>query len=82
MDMTALLLALPRQGADLAATNVQQLWISDSYGLMVAGLVITMGTFGDRIGCRRLLTIGGAAFAPLSARTRWWPGQPRHRLPP
>ena len=55
MDMTALLLALPRLSADLGATNVQQLWISDSYGFMVAGLVITMGTLGDRIGRRRLL---------------------------
>ncbi|GAB3980932.1 hypothetical protein GCM10027615_60490 [Plantactinospora veratri] len=33
---------------------------------MVAGLVITMGTLGDRIGRRRLLMIGGAAFAVLS----------------
>jgi DHA2 family multidrug resistance protein-like MFS transporter len=66
IDMTALLLALPRLSADMGATNVQQLWISDSYGLMVAGLVITMGTLGDRIGRRRLLMIGGAAFAALS----------------
>ncbi|SDL41532.1 MFS transporter, DHA2 family, multidrug resistance protein [Nonomuraea maritima] len=66
MDMTTLLLALPQLSADLGATNVEQLWISDSYGLMVAGLVITMGTLGDRIGRRRLLVIGGAAFAVLS----------------
>ncbi|WP_433375180.1 MFS transporter [Streptosporangium sp. CA-115845] len=66
IDMTALLLALPQLAADLGATNVQQLWISDSYGFMVAGFVITMGTLGDRIGRRRLLMIGGAAFAVLS----------------
>ncbi|WP_436839409.1 hypothetical protein [Microbispora hainanensis] len=38
------------------------MWISDSHGFMVAGLVITMGTLGDRIGRRRLLLItpGGA----------------------
>ncbi|MFF9506920.1 MFS transporter [Streptomyces sp. NPDC014724] len=66
MDTTALLLALPRLSADLGAGNVEQLWISDSYGFMVAGLVITMGTLGDRIGRRRLLMIGGAAFAVLS----------------
>ncbi|MBZ4014848.1 MFS transporter [Streptomyces purpurogeneiscleroticus] len=66
MDMTALLLALPRLSADLGATGVEQLWISDSYGFMVAGLVITMGTLGDRIGRRRLLMIGGAAFGVLS----------------
>ncbi|MFD0971223.1 MFS transporter [Plantactinospora endophytica] len=66
IDTTALLLALPRLSADLGATNVQQLWISDSYGFMVAGLVITMGTLGDRIGRRRLLTIGAGAFGVLS----------------
>ncbi|WP_199853198.1 MFS transporter [Plantactinospora sp. BC1] len=66
VDLTALLLALPRLSADLGATNIQQLWISDSYGLLAAGLVITMGTLGDRIGRRRLLMIGGAAFAVLS----------------
>ncbi|MGW5113951.1 MFS transporter [Streptomyces noursei] len=66
MDMTALLLALPQLSADLGATNIQQLWISDSYGLMVGSLVITMGTLGDRIGRRRLLLTGGAAFAVLS----------------
>jgi DHA2 family multidrug resistance protein-like MFS transporter len=66
MDLTALLLALPRLSADLGASTVQQLWISDSYGLMVAGMVITMGTLGDRIGRRRLLMIGASAFAVLS----------------
>ncbi|MER6170223.1 MFS transporter [Streptosporangium sp. NPDC001681] len=66
IDTTALLLALPQLAADLGATNVQQLWISDGYGFMVAGFVITMGTLGDRIGRRRLLMIGGAAFAVLS----------------
>ncbi|MET9064514.1 MFS transporter [Streptosporangium sandarakinum] len=66
IDATALLLALPQLSADLGASNVQQLWISDGYGFMVAGLVITMGTLGDRIGRRRLLLIGAAAFATLS----------------
>ncbi|NJP95851.1 MFS transporter [Nonomuraea sp. FMUSA5-5] len=66
MDMTALFLALPQLSADLGAGSVEQLWISDAYGFMVAGLVITMGTLGDRIGRRRLLMIGAAAFAVLS----------------
>ncbi|MET8159399.1 MFS transporter [Sphaerisporangium sp. NPDC005289] len=66
MDTTALLLALPRLSADLGASSVQQLWISDGYGFMVAGMVITMGTLGDRIGRRRLLITGAAAFAVLS----------------
>lgn len=67
MDTTALLLALPRLSADLGATGVQQLWISDGYGFLVAGMVITMGTLADRIGHRRLLVTGAAAFAVLSA---------------
>ncbi|MQY02070.1 MFS transporter [Actinomadura macrotermitis] len=67
MDTTALLLALPRLSADLGATAVQQLWISDGYGFLVAGMVITMGTLADRVGRRRLLITGAAAFAVLSA---------------
>jgi len=67
LDTTALLLALPRLSAALGADSVEQLWISDSYGFTVAGLVITMGTLGDRIGRRRLLLAGAGAFAVLSA---------------
>ena len=66
MDMTGLLLALPRLSADLGASGVQQLWISDSYGFLVAGLVITMGTVGDRVGRRKLLFFGGSVFAVMS----------------
>nr|WP_279581394.1 MFS transporter [Fodinicola feengrottensis] len=66
MDMTALFLALPRLSADLGATSIEQLWISDGYGFMVAGFVITMGTLGDRIGRRKLLFVGGTAFALMS----------------
>jgi DHA2 family multidrug resistance protein-like MFS transporter len=66
MDITALFLALPRLSADLHASSVEQLWITDSYGFAVAGFVITMGTLGDRVGRRRLLLIGGASFAVVS----------------
>ncbi|MCR6484469.1 MFS transporter [Amycolatopsis sp. OK19-0408] len=66
MDMTSLFLALPQLSADLGATATEQLWITDSYGFVVAGFVITMGTLGDRIGRRRLLLAGGGAFAVLS----------------
>ena len=38
----------------------------DVYGFLIAGSLITMGTLGDRIGRRRLLLIGGAAFARAS----------------
>jgi len=66
MDLTVLNLALPAISADLRPTGAQLLWIIDIYGFMVAGFLITMGTLGDRIGRRRLLMIGAAAFAAAS----------------
>ncbi|MFF2083459.1 MFS transporter [Nocardia sp. NPDC058176] len=65
-DVSVLYLAAPQLTADLAPTAVQQLWILDIYGFLIAGFLVTMGSLGDRIGRRRLLLIGGAAFAAAS----------------
>lgn len=62
MDLTVLHLAVPHLSAALQPTSTQLLWIVDIYGFMIAGSLITMGTLGDRIGRRKLLMIGGAAF--------------------
>lgn len=66
MDVGALFLALPHLSADLGATATQQLWITDIYGFMLAGFLITMGTLGDRIGRRRLLLVGALGFTGAS----------------
>jgi Major Facilitator Superfamily len=66
MDLTVLNLALPALSADLRPSSAELLWIVDIYGFLVAGMLITMGTLGDRIGRRRLLLIGGAAFGVAS----------------
>jgi DHA2 family multidrug resistance protein-like MFS transporter len=66
MDLTVLNLAIPAITADLKPTASQMLWIVDIYGFLVAGSLITMGTLGDRIGRRRLLMIGAAAFGAAS----------------
>ena len=66
MDLTVLNLALPAISAELDPSASQLLWIVDAYGFLVAGFLITMGTLGDRIGRRRLLLIGAAAFAAAS----------------
>jgi len=66
MDLTVLHLAVPAISADLQPTSAQLLWIIDIYGFMVAGFLVTMGTLGDRIGRRRLLLAGGAAFGLVS----------------
>jgi len=67
IDVSLMLLALPRIGADLGASSAQQLWIMDIYGFMLAGFMITMGTLGDRIGRRKLLMFGAAAFGSASS---------------
>jgi DHA2 family multidrug resistance protein-like MFS transporter len=66
LDLSVLSLALPRLSSDLHASSVQQLWITDIYGFMVSGFLITMGRLGDRVGRRRLLLVGAAAFAAAS----------------
>lgn len=65
-DMTVLNLAVPQLALHLAPSAAQMLWIMDIYGFMVAGTLMLMGTLGDRIGRRRLLMIGAAAFAATS----------------
>ena len=66
MDLSVLYLAVPSLARDLAPSSSQLLWITDIYGFMVAGFLITMGTLGDRIGRRRVLLFGAAAFGCAS----------------
>jgi DHA2 family multidrug resistance protein-like MFS transporter len=66
MDLTVLNLAVPHLVADLRPSSTQLLWIIDIYGFLLAGSLITMGTLGDRIGRRRLLLAGAAAFGVAS----------------
>src|SRR5688500_18090104 len=66
MDLSVLYLAVPSLTKDLAPSSTQLLWITDIYGFMVAGCLITMGTLGDRIGRRRILITGAAAFGLAS----------------
>jgi DHA2 family multidrug resistance protein-like MFS transporter len=66
MDLTVLNLAVPSLAADLQPSGVELLWIVDIYGFFVAGSLITMGALGDRIGRRRLLLVGAAAFGVVS----------------
>jgi DHA2 family multidrug resistance protein-like MFS transporter len=73
IDMTALNLAIPRLVTDLRPSATEVLWIGDGYGFALAALLITMGWIGDRIGRRRLLLIGVAAFAGTSLLTAYAP---------
>lgn len=66
IDLFVMLLALPRLTGELHATSTQVLWITDIYGFLLAGFMITMGTLGDHIGRKKVLLIGSAAFAVIS----------------
>lgn len=66
MDLTVLHLAVPSLSADLQPSSSQLLWITDIYGFMIAGALITMGTLGDRIGRRKLL-LGGALLFGIAS---------------
>ena len=66
MDLTVLHLAVPALSRDLEPSAAELLWIIDIYGFLVAASLVTMGGIGDRIGRRRLLFIGAAAFGIAS----------------
>lgn len=67
VDNTVLSFALPEISLSLAPSGTEQLWIIDVYPLVLAGLLVTMGTLGDRFGRRRMLLIGATGFAAVSA---------------
>jgi DHA2 family multidrug resistance protein-like MFS transporter len=66
MDVSVLFFAVPSIAADLHPTATELLWVFDVYGFVLAGLLLTMGAVGDRIGRRRLLLLGAATFSAAS----------------
>ncbi|GAA0377569.1 MFS transporter [Acrocarpospora corrugata] len=58
VDATVLHIAVPALTAALEPSAVQLLWIIDIYSLVVAPLLVTFGTLGDRYG-RRGFVLGG-----------------------
>ncbi|WP_313022814.1 MFS transporter [Mobilicoccus sp.] len=66
IDNTALSFAVPQLSTSLAPTAQELLWIVDVYGLVLAGLLVTMGMLGDRVGRRLLLMVGAAGFGAVS----------------
>lgn len=66
VDATVLGLATPFLSEDLEPTATQLLWIGDVYSFVIAGLLVSMGSLGDRIGRKRLLLTGAAAFGAVS----------------
>lgn len=66
VDGTVLALALPSLQQDLAPSPAEVLWIGDVYSFVLGGLLVTMGTLGDRIGRKKLLLMGAFGFGAAS----------------
>src|SRR6478736_1790609 len=66
VDATVLSFALPSISAALRPTGTQLLWMIDIYPLVLAGLLVSMGSLADRVGRRRMLLIGSVGFAVVS----------------
>ncbi|MFT4300175.1 MAG: MFS transporter [Desulfovibrio sp.] len=73
MDMTILHIAVPSLTLSLQATGTEILWIIDIYPLIVASLLVPMGTQGDRIGPRKLLLAGLVIFLVASLAAAFSP---------
>lgn len=73
VDMTVLYTALPRLTHDLGVTASSKLWIVNIYALVVSGLLLGMGTLGDRLGHKRLFMMGLAVFGAASLAAAYSP---------
>ena len=66
LDNTVLNVALPTLQAHFDATGSTLQWIVDGYLLAFAGVLLTMGTLGDRFGRKRILQSGLLVFGASS----------------
>jgi len=62
LDITVVNVALPDIREELHASLSSLQWVVDAYSLMLAALLLTAGSLGDRLGRRRVFTLGFAIF--------------------
>ena len=66
VDNTLLTIALPTIGRDLGGGTTALQWVTGAYSLTFGGLLLTAGATADRLGRRRVLLVGLAAFGLIS----------------
>ncbi len=66
VDNTVLSFAIPSISLALTPSASELLWMIDVYPLVLAALLVPMGSMTDRFGRRRLLLIGSTGFAVVS----------------
>src|SRR5262245_15333632 len=62
LDVTVVNVALPDIQRELDASLSSLQWVVDAYSLMLAAFLLTAGSLGDRLGRRRVFTIGFGVF--------------------
>jgi EmrB/QacA subfamily drug resistance transporter len=62
LDVTVVNVALPDIREELHASLSSLQWVVDAYSLMLAAFLLTAGSLGDRLGRRRVFTIGFGLF--------------------
>jgi EmrB/QacA subfamily drug resistance transporter len=62
LDITVVNVALPDIQRDLDASLSSLQWVVDAYSLMLAAFLLTAGSLGDRLGRRRVFSLGLGLF--------------------
>lgn len=76
LDVTIINVAVPVIGRDLSASLTGIQWITDGYTLVFAGLLLSAGALGDRLGNRRVFCAGVGVFTVASAACALAPDAP------
>jgi EmrB/QacA subfamily drug resistance transporter len=66
IDGTVVNVALPALQADMNASVVDVQWVVESYALLLAALLLLGGALGDKLGRKRIFSVGVAVFALAS----------------
>jgi EmrB/QacA subfamily drug resistance transporter len=66
LDITVVNVALPDIQRELGASLSSLQWVVDAYSLMLAAFLLTAGSLGDRLGRRRVFSLGFGVFTLAS----------------
>jgi EmrB/QacA subfamily drug resistance transporter len=66
LDITVVNVALPDIQRELNASLSSLQWVVDAYSLMLAAFLLTAGSLGDRLGRRRVFSLGFGIFTLAS----------------
>lgn len=74
VDATIVNIALPKLGKEFGASVSGLQWVVDGYTVVFAGLLLSAGWLGDRLGGKRVFQSGLAVFIAASAACGFAPG--------